>query len=137
MDASERVVSSVLIRDGRFFEVGDTLTGAGSNVRKIDLGGRTVLPGLVDTHNHIVLMGLRPGYHTPLENAYSIVEVQETIAARRPDVPKGHAAEGARMRGQPQRLRLLQLGRRAALPQDSRQRHPRPRPAATGCRSRR
>jgi predicted amidohydrolase YtcJ len=89
MDGSNRVVSSVLIRDGYFFRVGDTLSGSGSNVRKIDLGGRTVLPGLVDTHNHIVLMGLRPGYHTPLENAYSIADVQETLAARRPVVPEG------------------------------------------------
>jgi predicted amidohydrolase YtcJ len=34
-------------------------------------------------------MGLRPGYHTPLENAYSIADVQETLAARRRDVPAG------------------------------------------------
>ncbi len=90
MDGSERVVSSALIRDGRFFEVGDNLGALGSGVRKIDLGGRVALPGLVDTHNHIVLMGLRPGYHTPLENAYSIADVQQTIAARRPDVPESN-----------------------------------------------
>ena len=89
MDASNRVVTSVLIRDGRFYQVADKLSGVASNVRKIDLGGRTVLPGLVDTHNHIVLMGLRPGYHTPLENAYSIRDVQTTLAARRPVVPSG------------------------------------------------
>src|SRR4051812_35001030 len=89
MDAANRVVSSALIRDGRFYQVDDTLSGVGGNVRKIDLGGRTVLPGLVDTHNHVVLMGLRPGYHTPLENAYSIRDVQETLAARRPTVPDG------------------------------------------------
>ena len=89
MDASNRVVSSALIRDGRFYQVGDTLSSLGSNVRKIDLGGRPVVPGLVDTHNHIVLMGLRPGYHTPLENAYSIADVQQTIAARRSVVPVG------------------------------------------------
>ena len=35
----------------------------------IDLRGRTVVPGIIDNHNHIVLMGNRPGYHTPLENA--------------------------------------------------------------------
>src|SRR5262245_42253559 len=89
MDATDRVVSSVLIRDGRFYQVADTLSGVGSNVRKIDLRGRTVIPGLVDTHNHIVLMGLRPGYHTPLENAYSIADVQAALAARRPVVPNG------------------------------------------------
>src|SRR5437762_112039 len=89
MDPDNRVVSSVLIRDGRFYQIGGSVSGLGSNVRKIDVGGRTVLPGLVDTHNHIVLMGLRPGYHTPLENAYSIPDVQTTLAARRAVVPAG------------------------------------------------
>jgi predicted amidohydrolase YtcJ len=34
-------------------------------------------------------MGNRPGYHTPLENAYSIREVQEILAARAKSVPRG------------------------------------------------
>ena len=28
----------------------------------INLGGRTVVPGLIDNHNHIVLLGMRPGH---------------------------------------------------------------------------
>ena len=44
--------------------------------RTINLGGRTVVPGLIDNHNHIVLLGIRPGYHTPLESARSIADVQ-------------------------------------------------------------
>jgi predicted amidohydrolase YtcJ len=55
----------------------------------IDLQGRTVVPGLIDNHNHIVLMGNRPGYHTPLENASSIRDVQETVAARATGIPRG------------------------------------------------
>jgi len=89
MGGANSVVSSAWIRDGRFYQVGDSLSGIGGNVRKIDLGGRTVVPGLVDTHNHVVLMGLRPGYHTPLENAYSIADVQATLAPRRAAVPDG------------------------------------------------
>jgi len=34
-------------------------------------------------------MGNRPGYHTPLENAYSIREVQEIVAARAKGIPSG------------------------------------------------
>jgi predicted amidohydrolase YtcJ len=55
----------------------------------IDLKGRTVVPGIIDNHNHIVLMGNRPGYHTPLENAFSIRDVQETFAARAKGIPRG------------------------------------------------
>ena len=55
----------------------------------IDLGGRTVVPGLVEPHIHIVSLGNRPGYHTILENTSSIREVQEALAARRKDVPDG------------------------------------------------
>jgi predicted amidohydrolase YtcJ len=87
MDGSERIVSRALVRDGRFFQVGDDIDIG--KVPRIDLGGRTVLPGLVETHNHIVLMGLRPGYHTPLENDYSIADVQETVAARAAAAPQG------------------------------------------------
>jgi predicted amidohydrolase YtcJ len=86
-DTAGRVVSTVKVRRGRIAEVGDDLDPEGLPV--LDVGGRTVVPGIIDDHNHIVLMGLRPGYHTPLENAYSVADVQETIAARRPDVPDG------------------------------------------------
>ena len=55
----------------------------------INLKGRTVVPGIIDNHNHIVLMGNRPGYHTPLENAFSIRDVQETLAARAAGLPAG------------------------------------------------
>src|SRR3954452_24531549 len=70
------VVSSVVIKDGRFIEVeaGRPNAHAGRKTRVIDLGGRTVVPGIVDNHNHIVLMGNRPGFHTPLENAHSVAE---------------------------------------------------------------
>ncbi len=89
LDGSNRVVSQVLIRDGRFAEVGNGLAARGGNVKVVNLKGRTVVPGIIDNHNHIVLMGNRPGYHTPLENAYSIADVQETYAARAAGIPAG------------------------------------------------
>jgi predicted amidohydrolase YtcJ len=54
----------------------------------IDLKGRTAVPGIIDNHNHIVLMGNRPGYHLPLENASSIAEVQERVVARAMAIPR-------------------------------------------------
>src|SRR6267154_944863 len=89
MDDENTVVSSVSITEGRFAEVGHAARGQhGHDTRVIDLRGRTVVPGIIDNHNHIVLMGNRPGFHTPLENAYSIPDVQAIYAARAAGIPR-------------------------------------------------
>jgi predicted amidohydrolase YtcJ len=89
MDARGSVASEVLIEDGRFVALGGHVDTRGPGVRVIDLDGRTVVPGIIDNHNHIVLMGNRPGHHTPLENAGSIAEVQATFSRRAAGVPRG------------------------------------------------
>src|SRR5262245_24275118 len=72
MDRNNAVVNTVTIRNGRFAAVGGASPRPGAGRRIIDLKGRTVVPGIIDNHNHVVLMGNRPGYHTALENASSI-----------------------------------------------------------------
>ncbi len=50
------VAEAVAIRDGRFLAVGrnaDMLALAGPRTVRIDLKGRTVTPGFVDTHSHL------------------------------------------------------------------------------------
>jgi hypothetical protein len=90
MDSADRVVSSVLIRSGRFAAVGhDGNHGNDDCTRVINLRGRTVVPGIIDNHNHIVLLGLRPGHDTRIENARSIAEVLATFAARAREIPSG------------------------------------------------
>jgi len=89
MNAANAVVTSVTMRDGRFVTAGNTAPAAGPNTRIIDLRGRTVVPGLIEAHIHSVSLANRPGYHTILENTTSIREIQETLAARRRDVPAG------------------------------------------------
>src|SRR6266850_2743631 len=84
MDKKDSVVSSVLIENGRFAAVGHR---RGDNdddecTRTINLHGRTVVPGIIDSHNHILLLGLRPGRDARLENANSIGEALATLAAR-------------------------------------------------------
>jgi predicted amidohydrolase YtcJ len=90
MDGDGTVASSVAIKDGRFMEIasGRAHIRTGPRTRIIDLRGSTVVPGIIDNHNHLVLMGNRPGYHTPLENAHSIAEALATIAARVAEVPR-------------------------------------------------
>jgi len=88
MDRANTMARSVAIRGGRVAALNPPAPKAGPGVRIIDLRGRTVVPGIIDNHNHIVLMGNRPGHHTPLESATSIRDVQETLAARASAIPR-------------------------------------------------
>ena len=54
------IAQAAAIYDGKFIAVGsneEALQYAGPNTRKIDAGGRTVIPGLVETHHHIYKYG--------------------------------------------------------------------------------
>src|SRR5215813_1932404 len=89
MDAANRVVSQALIRNGRFATVGSNVTSQARGARRIDLKGKTVIPGIIDAHNHIVLVGNRPGWHTPLEHVFTIPDAVASLKARSNDVPAG------------------------------------------------
>ena len=89
MNAANVIVNTVTIRNGRFTAVGGSVPRPAAGRRIVDLRGRTAVPGIIDNHNHVVLMGNRPGYHTPLENAASIRDVQDTLAARARAIPAG------------------------------------------------
>src|ERR1041385_6711527 len=58
-DAHPRA-QAMVIRDGKGFFVGDNrgaLAIAGTNAQRLDLGGKTVLPGLNDAHGHLLNLG--------------------------------------------------------------------------------
>ena len=55
VDAQNTVVEAVAVKDGRILATGITSEIkelAGDETEVVDLGGRTVLPGLIDTHTH-------------------------------------------------------------------------------------
>jgi predicted amidohydrolase YtcJ len=89
MDAADRVVESVRIVADRIAAAGSGRLGATQCAEVVDLDGRTVVPGLIDNHNHIVLLGLRPGHDTRLESAASIEDVLGLLAARAAELPAG------------------------------------------------
>jgi predicted amidohydrolase YtcJ len=89
MNAQDTVVREVTIQNGRIAAVGSAVRNPDPCTRTIDLRGRTVVPGLIDNHNHIVLLGLRPGHDTRLENAASIADVQAAIRKRAQGLPAG------------------------------------------------
>ena len=90
LDAKNSIVSSVTIQNGKIASVGnDGDPSGGPCMQVINLGGRTAVPGLVDNHNHFLLLGLRPGHDTRLETATSIADIQAAIRARVKTVKPG------------------------------------------------
>jgi predicted amidohydrolase YtcJ len=88
MDDGNSVVSSVTIRNGRFASVDGWGRSSGGQGKVIDLRGRTVVPGLIESHTHFVSLANRPGYHVAQwELASNVAEVLALLAARRRDVP--------------------------------------------------
>ncbi|KPJ97512.1 MAG: hypothetical protein AMS20_16995, partial [Gemmatimonas sp. SG8_28] len=58
--STEIAPSAVAVRGGRITAVGtdeEILRLAGSRTRRIDLGGRRVVPGLMDSHTHFISGG--------------------------------------------------------------------------------
>lgn len=89
MDAKNSIVSDVTIQNGVITSVGRAAGRPSPCTKVVNLQGRTAVPGLIDNHNHIVLLGLRPGYDTRLETAGSMADVQAAIRARAKAVPAG------------------------------------------------
>ncbi|MFB6132250.1 MAG: amidohydrolase [Halanaeroarchaeum sp.] len=80
---AETVAEAVAVRDGRIVRVGSTyeidfLTGVETDV--VDLGGRTVLPGFVDAHTHMLQLG-RTEVHADLAGAESLDEALDRLQA--------------------------------------------------------
>ncbi len=60
VDRDFSVAEAIAIHDGRIQRVGasvDVLKLAGPGTKTVDLGGRTVLPGLIDAHGHLLGLG--------------------------------------------------------------------------------
>jgi predicted amidohydrolase YtcJ len=91
MDDRNTAASSLVIRGDRIVAVG---TAAGipphsACATVIDLQGRRVIPGMIDTHSHPSYFTARPGHFVALDEATSIADVQAKVRARAAGVPAG------------------------------------------------
>ena len=62
MDDDRPTAEAVAVKDGKILAVGpdaEVLETAGDGTKKIDLGGKTMLPGFVDSHGHTYMVGLQ------------------------------------------------------------------------------
>ena len=81
---------AILIRDGRIVSLvpDDTIPAAFASARRLDVGGATILPGLVDAHGHLDGLG-EALENVDLTGTTSYEEVIARIALRAAQVPEG------------------------------------------------
>src|SRR5260370_36291757 len=84
--------SAIVVRDGVVAGVGsdsDMAALAGRDAETIDLRGATVMPGLIDTHPHLMHFGVTAETHVDLSDATSHEDIVARIQARAAVTPEG------------------------------------------------
>ena len=91
LDAESTIAQAVAIKDGRILAVGGgaEIDGlAGDHTRRIDLCGRTAIPGIFDSHNHLLEVGAKLSA-IRLDECRSLEEMMELVRQRAADTPPG------------------------------------------------
>ncbi|MDX2152364.1 MAG: amidohydrolase [Bryobacteraceae bacterium] len=91
VDARFRLAEAVAITQGRIAAVGSTkavLAAKTPQTQLIDLKGKTVLPGLIDAHVHVLGAGLSE-FRKPLPPFDSIAAIQKWVREQARTTPKG------------------------------------------------
>ncbi len=82
VDAADRVVTTLRIRGERILTVGEAVDRKAPCLEVVDLGGRTVIPGLIDNHTHFVRTAQAPGpFIEGLESATTLRMLLDALAA--------------------------------------------------------
>jgi predicted amidohydrolase YtcJ len=92
VDSSFSVKEAVAIKNGRFVAVGtdnEMRRWIGPKTVVVSLGGRTVIPGLIDSHMHATVAGLNWNSELHWESARSLADGLKQIEAVAKDKPVG------------------------------------------------
>ncbi|WP_240530065.1 amidohydrolase [Novosphingobium sp. PC22D] len=80
VDDAFHIASAVAVRDGKIVATGgEEIVGEYSAPETVDLGGRTLMPGFIDTHVHMMSMSFR---QIDMDGVKSIADIQQRIRAK-------------------------------------------------------
>ena len=85
VDADDALAEALAIKDGRVVAVGgaaEIAALAGSNTRTVDLSGKTVIPGIQDSHIHFLSLGRDITSGVELSYAESAEDIVAGVGAR-------------------------------------------------------
>jgi predicted amidohydrolase YtcJ len=100
MDGEESIAEAVAVKYGRIIRVGgssDVEPLIGEGTRVIDLQGRTVVPGFIDSHCHIIRVGADRMLNVDLSEEaeiHSIRDLVERLKERADETPEGEWVVG-------------------------------------------
>jgi predicted amidohydrolase YtcJ len=92
LDAASTLAEAIAVRDGRIVAVGGSASLralAGPKTRLVDAGGRSVVPGLIDSHIHAIRAALSFATEVSWIDAASIAEATARLRARAHAAPPG------------------------------------------------
>ncbi|MCW3987903.1 MAG: amidohydrolase [Candidatus Bathyarchaeota archaeon] len=102
VDEKESIVEAVAVKYGRILHVGsneDVNEYVGDDTKIIDLKGRTVIPGLIDSHCHMVSTGVSKLMTVNLSEeagVKSVADIQARLAEKAKTTQKGEWIRGTR-----------------------------------------
>lgn len=92
VDEQFRIAEAIAVRDDRIVAVGSAAeigALANASTETIDLGGRTVIPGLIDNHLHLLRAGLTWLQDVRLDGIESRAGALARLRARAEQIPEG------------------------------------------------
>src|SRR5258707_2467938 len=95
-DERQSFVTALAIKDGRVLAAGDAKTVMackGPATRVVDLNGRTVIPGLIDSHSHPIRGGLSYNLELRWDGVPSLADAMRMLReqAKRTPLNSSHA----------------------------------------------
>lgn len=90
LDAASTIAEAIVVRDGLIEAVGsvEDARRIAPDAEWVDLGGKTVVPGLIDSHNHLLHFGISATRSTDLSGCASIGELLDRLEGSRKAGPR-------------------------------------------------
>jgi predicted amidohydrolase YtcJ len=93
VDDKSTIAEAIAIKDGKFIAVGKNNTvlalAASGTTKRVDLQGRTVIPGLIDGHFRLMDRATAQYFGANVSLAHSVADLLDTVREAAARIPKG------------------------------------------------